>query len=267
MNTMPSLGMGTFRLEGNVAFNSVKMALEAGYRHIDTAQIYGNEAEVGDGIKASGIPREEIFLTTKVWLDNLSKETFLESVQKSLDHLKTDYVDLLLIHWPEKAGEVPMEEYLSELIKSQELGLSRHVGVSNFTNAQLDQAIEILGQDNIFTNQVEIHPYLQNRAVIEHCNKRGIHITGFMPLAVGKVMQDDVIKTIADEHNANPAQVAIAWQLQQGLTTIPSSTKMVNLESNLKSVEVTLTEENMAAIAKLDAGERIADPDFAPEWD
>lgn len=267
MNNMPALGMGTFRLEGDIAKDSVKQALEAGYRHIDTAQIYGNESEVGLAIEESGVDRNEIFLTTKVWLDNLSADAFIPSVEESLAKLKVASVDLLLIHWPEKEGKVSMKEYLGELAKCQEKGLSKHIGVSNFTNEQLDEALNILGDGEIYTNQVEVHPYLQNQAVIEHCERRSVKVTGYMPLAVGKVMEDKVLLEIANRHNSNPAQVAIAWQLQQGLTTIPSSTKRKNLDGNLAASQLTLTEEDMRAIRALDANERIANPDFAPAWD
>jgi len=267
MNTMPSLGMGTFRLEGETACKAVTMALETGYRHIDTAQIYGNEAEVGQAIADSGLARDEFFLTTKVWLDNLGAELFLPSVEESLRKLQVEAVDLLLIHWPDVSGKVAMETYLQQLAEARRLGLTRAIGVSNFTNAQLNQAIEVLGADAIATNQVEVHPYLHNRRVIEHCQAQGIQVTGFMPLAVGKVMQDEVLQAIAAAHGASVAEVALAWQLQQGLVTIPSSTKRVNLETNLKAAELVLSAEEMAQIDRLDRGERIANPEFAPAWD
>ncbi len=267
MNTMPSLGMGTFRLEGETAYSAVKMALETGYRHIDTAQIYANEAEVGQALADSNLTREGFFLTTKVWLENLDEEAFIPSVEDSLRKLQVEAVDLLLIHWPDISGKVAMETYLKQLVEAQRQGLTRAIGVSNFTNTQLDQAIAILGEGGILTNQVEVHPYLQNRRVIDHCQAKGIQVTGFMPLAVGKVMQDEVLQTIAAAHNVTVAEVVLAWQLQQDLVTIPSSTRRVNLETNLKSVELTLSDAEMAQIAQLDKGERIANPEFAPKWD
>jgi 2,5-diketo-D-gluconate reductase B len=259
--------MGTFRLEGKVAYGAVKMALDAGYRHIDTAQIYGNEAEVGRAITDSGVARDTIFLTTKVWLDNLSEQAFIPSVKESLAKLQVEAVDLLLIHWPDVAGKVAMATYLAQLAEAQQQGQTRHIGVSNFTNAQLSQAIEVLGEGRIMTNQVEVHPYLQNRRVIEHCQARNIQVTGFMPLAVGKVLEDEVLQSIAANHQASVAQVVLAWQLQQGLVTIPSSTKRGNLETNLQATALELTADEMARIAQLDRGERIANPDFSPAWD
>ena len=155
--TLPTPGFGTYRLKGDDAKLAVENALDVGYRHIDTAQAYENEAEVGDAISASKIPRGELFVTTKVWFDNLSADKFITSVQNSLTQLNTDYVDLLLIHWPSPDNKVPMEEYLHELKACKERGLTEHIGVSNFTQSQLDQALSILGKDHILTNQIEVH--------------------------------------------------------------------------------------------------------------
>jgi len=266
MNT-PMLGMGTFRLEGDVAYLSVKMALEEGFRHIDTAQIYGNEEQVGKAIAESGIARDELFVTTKVWNDSLTVEGFIESVHKSLKKLRLSYVDLLLIHWPAAPEGVQMEEYLAELLKAKEMGLTREIGISNFTVAQMQQAAEILPQGSIYTNQVEVHPYLQNKAVRKAADALNIKITGYMPFAVGKVLADPVMKDIADKHQAHPAQVAIAWSLQQGMMSIPSSTKRINLQTNFAAPEITLDQNDMAKIATLDRKDSQANPDFAPNWD
>ncbi|MBY5991496.1 2,5-didehydrogluconate reductase DkgB [Ferrimonas balearica] len=263
---LPAMGAGTFRLKEDVAYQSVKTALQLGYRHIDTAQIYGNEAEVGQAIADSGLDRGELFLTTKVWLDNLDPARFIDSVKESLAKLKTDYVDLLLIHWPPKAGP-SMEDYLGCLQACRTQGLTRHIGVSNFTRAQMDEAIEILGSGALLTNQVEVHPYLQNALVVDHCEANGIEVTAYMPLAVGKVLSDPVILGIADKHGVTPAQVTLAWVRQLEMATIPSSTKAANLEANLASSNVTLDETDMAQIERLDRGERLANPDFAPDWD
>ncbi|MFG6177751.1 2,5-didehydrogluconate reductase DkgB [Halomonas sp. THAF12] len=265
--TLPNPGFGTFRLEGETLRQSVHAALDLGYRHIDTAQMYGNEAEVGQAIADSGIPREEIFLTTKVWHDRLEPGDLEASVEESLERLGTGYVDLLLIHWPSPGDEVPMADYLRALQSVQRVGKARHIGVSNFTRAQLDQAVEILGEGALLTNQIEVHPLLQNRPLIEHCERHGIAVTAFMPLAVGKVMKDDTLARIAAAHEASPAQIALAWLKQQGIVAIPSSTKVNNIRSNLAAFELTLDDEEMQAIAALDRGERIADPDFAPDWD
>lgn len=267
MLQMPMLGAGTFRLKDDVAYQSVLTALELGYRHIDTAQIYGNEAEVGQAIQDSGVDRDAIFLTTKVWIDKLAKATFAASVEESLEKLQTEYIDLLLIHWPLKNDAVPMAEYLAELKAVKDKGLVKHIGVSNFTNAQLEQAIAILGEGEILTNQVEVHPYLQNRKVVACCRTHGVTVTGYMPFAYGDVLKDAVIQDIAAKHTATAAQVVLAWMRQNDFVTIPSSTKAANLESNLAAATLTLDAEDMASIATLDRGHRLANPDFAPDWD
>ncbi|PSW20726.1 2,5-didehydrogluconate reductase DkgB [Photobacterium sanctipauli] len=264
---MPLLGAGTFRLKGEDAYNSVTMALNAGYRHIDTAQVYGNEQEVGTAIADSGIARDEIFLTTKIWMDKFGKDAFLPSIRQSLQDLQTDYIDLLLIHWPLKNEEVAMEDYLASLKEVKALGLAKHIGISNFTVAQMAQAVSILGADEIYTNQVEVHPYLQNRKVVDFCRQHGIIVTGYMPFAYGDVLKDETIIKIADKHDASPAQIVLAWMRQNEFVTIPSSTKQANIESNMKSDAVALNSDEMALIAELDRNHRKANPDFAPEWD
>lgn len=266
-SALPKIGMGTFRLKGNDARDAVKSALSLGYRHIDTAQAYENEAEVGDGIVSSGIPRREIFLTTKVWHDKLRASDLINSLHDSLTRLKTDHVDLALIHWPSPNDEVPMSEYLGALRDAQREGLATHIGISNFTCSQMDQAKDILGDTPIFTNQVEVHPFLNNRKVIEHARQLGIPVTGYMPLAVGKVMEDDTLIRIGAEHNASAAQIALAWTISKGVTPIPSSTRPKHQKDNLDALKIRLRKEEIAAIDQLDRNERIANPEFAPRWD
>jgi len=265
--TLPKIGMGTFRLKGNDAREAVKSALSLGYRHIDTAQMYENEAEVGDGITSSGIPRRDVFLTTKIWHDKLHASDLINSLHDSLARLKTDHVDLTLIHWPSPDDEVPMTEYLGALRDAQREGLTEHIGISNFTCAQMDEARDILGETPILTNQVEVHPFLANRKVVEHAQKLGITVTGYMPLAVGRVMEDETLQRIAAERNVTPAQIAIAWVASRGVVPIPSSTRPSHQKANLDALELQLTDEEIRAINALDRGERIANPGFAPDWD
>lgn len=267
MQQIPALGLGTFRLKDQQVIDSVRNGLEIGYRHIDTAQIYGNEAEVGQAIAESAVPRSELFVTTKIWVDNLGADKLIPSLEESLRKLRLDQVDLTLIHWPSPKDEIQVAEYMAALLEAKAAGLTALIGVSNFTNAHLQQAMEVVGADQIATHQVEVHPFLQNRKVVEFAKEHGIHLTAYMPLAYGKVMTDPVIQDIAARHAANPAQVALAWALQQGFAVIPSSTKRANLESNLGALQLTLSEQDMAAIAKLERGERLANPDFAPHWD
>lgn len=266
-DTLPKIGMGTFRLKGDQAREAVKSALSLGYRHIDTAQMYDNEAEVGDGITSSGIPRREVFLTTKIWHDKLHTSDLMNSLKDSLRRLKTDHLDLTLIHWPSPNDEVSMEEYLTALRDAQREGLTEHIGISNFTCSQMDQAKAVLGDARIFTNQIEVHPFLANTKVVEHAQQLGIPVTGYMPLAVGKVMKDETLQKIAKDHNATPAQVAIAWVLSRQIAAIPSSTRPEHQKANLDALRTKLSGSEIKAIDGLDRNERIANPDFAPAWD
>jgi 2,5-diketo-D-gluconate reductase B len=264
---MPTIGAGTFRLQGHTAIDSVANALDLGYRHIDTAQIYGNEAEVGQALAQSGVPRGEVFVTTKIWIEHLAGDALIPSLKESLRKLRLDQLDLTLIHWPSPNGAVPLAESMAALLEARTLGLTRAIGVSNFTLPLLREAIGCVGADNIATNQVELHPYLQNRAVAAFAREHGIAVTAYMPLAYGKVLDDAVVKAIAARLYATPAQVTLAWLLAQGYTVIPSSTRRENLAGNLAASRLVLGPEDIAAIDALDRGERLVDPDFAPSWD
>lgn len=265
---IPAFGLGTFRLKGQTVIDSVRAALDVGYRVIDTAQIYENEADIGQAVAESGVPRDDLFLTTKIWIDNLSRDKLVPSLHDSLKKLRTDRVDLTLIHWPSPGGAVLLSESLEALREAQAQGLTRQFGVSNFPIALLGEAIAIVGRENIATNQVEISPYLQNRKLVAYAREQGIHLTSYMTLAYGKAVQDSVLQRIAGKHGATAAQVALAWALQQGFSVIPSSTRRANLESNLKAQALRLDDEDLAAIAVLDRNERLASPDgIAPAWD
>lgn len=265
--TIPRLGLGTFRLSDAQIADSVGTALELGYRHIDSAQIYGTEAAVGRALARAGVPRPELFLTTKIWTDNLGRQRLIPSLEESLERLGTDYADLTLIHWPAPAGGVPLGETLEALMAARERGLTRAIGVSNFTVAQLQAAIDIVGSEAIATQQIELHPYLQNRKVADFCRRHGIALTAYMPLAYGKVASDPVLQDIAAAHGATPAQVALAWLLQQGTAVIPSSTRRQHLADNLGAARLQLSAADQARIAALECNGRLADPDFAPAWD
>jgi len=265
---IPEIGLGTFRLQGQVVIDSVTTGLDVGYRHIDTAQIYGNEAEVGKAIAASAVPRDALFVTTKIWIENLQRDKLIPSLKDSLHKLRLEQLDLTLIHWPSPQDAIPVADYMAALLDAKAQGLTKTIGVSNFTNAQLRQAIDTVGAAEIATQQVEIHPFLQNRKVIEFARSQGIHITAYMPLAYGKVMADPVIVAIAAKHGVTPAQVALSWSLQQGFAVIPSSTRRANLEANLHFQRITLSQDEMAQMAALERGERLANPDgLAPQWD
>lgn len=264
---MPNIGAGTFRLQGQQAIDSVANALDLGYRHIDTAQIYGNEDEVGQALAASGVPRGEVFVTTKIWTENLSRDALLTSLEESLRKLRTDAVDLTLIHWPSPGAAVSVAESMEALMAARERGLTRAIGISNFTIPLMREAIAAVGAQNIATNQVELHPYLQNRTVAAFAREHGIHVTAYMPLAYGKVIDDPTIRAIAGRVDATPAQVTLAWLLAKGYAVIPSSTRRANLASNLAAGGLALDAADIAAIDALERGERLVSPDFAPQWD
>jgi 2,5-diketo-D-gluconate reductase B len=267
-NTIPSFGMGTFRLKGQVVIDSVKNGLDLGYRAIDTAQIYGNEAEVGQAIAESGVPRNELFITTKIWTDNYAQDKLVQSLKESLAWLRKNHVDLTLIHWPSPGNAVPVAEFMAALASAKAEGLTRHIGVSNFNISLMKEAIAAVGANEIATNQIELHPYLQNRKVAQFAKSQGIHITSYMTLAYGKVLADGVIEAIAEAHNATTAQVVLAWAMQLGYAVIPSSTKRANLEGNLKAQQLRLSDAEMAQIAALDRGQRLTDPaGLSPAWD
>ncbi|MCS2164115.1 2,5-didehydrogluconate reductase DkgB [Scandinavium manionii] len=266
--TIPVFGLGTFRLKDDVVIASVKTALELGYRVVDTAQIYDNEAAVGQAIAESGVSRSELFITTKVWTENLSKDALIPSLKESLRKLRTDYVDLTLIHWPSPQDAVSVEEFMQALLEAKKSGLTREIGISNFTIPLMEKAIAAVGAENIATNQIELSPYLQNRNVVEWAKKQGIHITSYMTLAYGKALKDEVIQGIADKHGATPAQVILAWAMGEGYTVIPSSTKRENLASNLLAQDLKLDDADRAAIATLECNDRLVSPEgLAPNWD
>ncbi len=264
---MPQIGLGTYRLEGQNAYQAVLTAIEVGFRHIDTAQFYGNEREVGQAIKDSGVPRSELFITTKVWWDKLRPNDFIRSVESSLMRLDLDYVDLLLVHWPSPNNQVPMAEYLAALKQTKLKGFTLEIGVSNFTIAQLKQAQAILAPEVIYTNQVEVHPYHANQTLIEHCHQHQIHVTGYMPLARGKVLSDPVIVDLANKYQRSASQIVIAWCLLNGITTIPSSSKRDHLTDNLAAMSLSLSPADVAKINDLNRNQKITNPDFSPLWD
>jgi 2,5-diketo-D-gluconate reductase B len=268
MSKIPAFGLGTFRLQGQQVIDSVSNALELGYRTIDTAQIYDNEAEVGQAVAASGIARDQLFLTTKIWVEHMSADKLLPSLMQSLDKLRTDHVDLTLIHWPAPEHGIAVEECMTALAQAQQQGLTRRIGVSNFNIDLTRQAIAAVGKEAIATNQIELSPYLQNRKLAGFLQDEGIHVTSYMTLAYGKVLHDPLLADIARRHQATVAQVALAWAMQLGYSVIPSSTRRENLASNLQAMQLRLSAEDMAAIASLERNGREVNPaGLAPAWD
>ena len=266
--SIPSFGVGTFRLKGQAVLDSVRNALDVGYRAVDTAQIYGNEAEVGQAVAASGVPRSDLFVTTKIWTENYARSKLVPSLQESLKKLRTDYVDLTLIHWPAPGNGVELSEYMEALAEAKAQGLTRQIGISNFNIELTKQAMAAVGQGGIATNQIELSPYLQSRKLTAFLKEQGITVTSYMTLAYGKVLKDPVLAQIAEKHQSTVAQVALAWALQLGYAVIPSSTKRENLASNLLARSLKLDTDDMARIAGLERNGREVSPEgLAPVWD
>ena len=266
-NEIPALGLGTYGRTGEDGLKAILTALEIGYRHIDTAQTYDTEANVGEALKRSGLPRGEVFITTKVARVKLARKDFLPSLRKSLDTLGIDIVDLALIHWPSADPSLRLEDYVESLGMAKRFGLARLIGVSNFPNALLERAVATLGPGEIATNQVETHPFLQNRKVLECCRKHGVAVTAYMPLAKGRVAADPVLRRIGEPHGASSNQVSLAWLNRLGVLAIPASSRREHMQSNFDATAIRLSDADMAAIAPLDRGERIIDPPDAPAWD
>jgi 2,5-diketo-D-gluconate reductase B len=263
---IPAIGFGTSGM-GDVRAEHIATALKAGYRHIDTARKYGTERTVGEGMRASGIPRSEIFLCTKVSHENLHAGNFARSVDDSLTALGVDYVDLLLVHWPEK--NTPLAETMAALAKAKQRGLTRHIGVANFNIAMLDEAIRLCPEP-LVTLQAECHPYLDQSTVIEACRQRGLVLTAYCPLARGRLDGDPVLADIARRHGKTFAQVALRWLIQHGvIAAIPRSSNAARIAENLDVFDFALSDEEMARISALKRPHsRIADPTGrAPAWD
>jgi len=264
--SVPRLGFGTWQLTGDACRQAVRDALEIGYRHIDTAQIYRNEAEVGLGISDSGLPRSQFFLTTKVWYEQARAEQVMESSRESLRKLGVDEVDLLLFHWPNP--DVPMAETLGGLSECVSRGYARHIGISNHTAEQVRAAVETC-REPLFTNQVEYHPFLSQQPLLPVLKEAGMALTAYSPLAQGAVFNDPTLRGIGERHGKNPGQVALRWLLQQdGVLAIPKATGRDHIESNFQVRDFLLSDEEMETIHALARPDgRMIDPEWAPEWD
>lgn len=263
--TMPGIGFGTLGSVGDAATLLVEAALAEGYRYIDTSRFYDNEGAVGRALARSSVPRGDIWVTTKLLHPRTPPQPDLASeLDKSLRLLQTDYVDLLLIHWP--SPKVSLEWALSEFAALRERGKARTIGVSNFPTALLRQALEIVG--DLAANQVEYHPYLSQQPLLDLMREQGLVLIAHSPLVRGAVLNDPVLREIAKRRQLSVAQVALRWLVQQErVVAIPGVMTVEQLRENLKVLEVTLTNEEMAAISRLARGTRIVDPPHSPAWD
>lgn len=264
---LPRIGLGTFRLKGREATRLVERALAEGYRHIDTARMYGNEAEIGAGIANSAVPSAEVFVTTKIWPDNFRRRKLLREVDASLKALKRERIDLLLLHWPSKS--VPIAETLDALAEVVDAGKARHVGLSNFTRALIAEA-EQHSRVPLAANQVEYHPFLDQRHLRAFLAERDMALIAYAPLAQGRVVGHPTIREIAANHGASDGQIALAWLLHAPNTAaIPKTANPERLAENLGATEITLSDDELAAITALaePTGRMFDMPGLAPAWD
>ena len=261
---MPMLGLGTWRnTDPEECAHSVATALDVGYRHVDTAQGYDNEAYVGEGIERADVDREELFLATKVHTDNLAHDDVLDSTEESLERLGVDYLDLLYVHWPRGTYEAP--DTLAAFDDLYDEGKIRHVGVSNFEPEHIDVAREVLDAP-IFANQIECHPLLPQRRLREYCEQRGIEVVAYSPLAQGEVFEVDAIREIAEKHDVSAARVTLAWLREKGVTAIPKATGGDHVRDNWASLGLSLDVDDLSLIDDVQRRHRLVDPTPAP-WD
>jgi diketogulonate reductase-like aldo/keto reductase len=267
--TIPAIGLGTWPMKGEVCEQAVTAALKGGYRHIDTAAMYGNETEVGHGLKASGIARDSVWVTTKVWRDDIGAGNLQRSAEASLKKLGLSSVDLLLIHWPN--ADIPLKDSISALCDAKRRGLTRHIGVSNFPTALLREAAK-LTTEPIITNQIEYHPHLDQSKVIACARDLGISITSYCPLGrgdVGGVMAEPAVMRMAKTHGRTTAQIVLRWHLQQpGVIAVPKSATPARIAENLDVASFSLSPTEMAELSGLARPNgRVVNLAFAPQWD
>jgi len=264
--SIPKLGFGTWKLKDDDAYDGVAAALKVGYRHIDTAQAYKNEAQVGQAIADSGVAREDIFLTTKVWTERFAAGELEASVKESLSKLKVDQLNLVLLHWPNE--DVPLGETIGALNACREAGFTKHIGVSNFTTTWLGEAVAT-SKAPLVCNQVEYHPFLDQTPVRDAMAKYDMALTAYSPIAQGEVFEDSELKAIAGAHDKTPVQVALRWLIQQErVCAIPRSSSSDHVKSNFEVFDFELSADEMERINALRANNhRLVDPEWAPDWD
>jgi diketogulonate reductase-like aldo/keto reductase len=262
---IPIIGLGTWELRGSTCVRIVEQALRLGYRHVDTARMYGNEREVGEGLRAADLAREEVFVTTKVWPTDFAPRDLERSAMESLRELRLAAVDLLLLHWPNPS--VPLADTLGALCKVKQMGLARHVGVSNFTVALIEEAVG-LATEPLVTNQIEYHPYLDQSKVIGACRRHAMAVTAYSPVARGRISGDKVLERIGRTHGKTAAQISLRWLVQQGIAVIPRTVKPQRLAENLAIFDFELTPAEMNEIAALAHPKgRLVDASWVPGWD
>jgi 2,5-diketo-D-gluconate reductase B len=263
--SIPRLGFGTFRMPGGGCQPIVESALALGYRHLDTAAMYENEDAVGAAIAASNVPRDELFVTTKVWHDRLgTKDAIRRAFDTSIGKLKLDYVDLYMVHWPSKGMDIAT--VMETLTALREEGRARAIGVCNFNLPMMRKAVDEISAP-VAALQVEYHPFLDQSAMLSYLREHKIPLTAYAPLAQGRAAEDETLKRVGDKHGFSAAQVAIAWLLDQdSVVAIPKAQRPESQQSNLDALKISLDDEDRAAIAALPKDRRYVTPPFAPDW-
>jgi 2,5-diketo-D-gluconate reductase B len=262
---IPAIGLGTWELRGRTCARLVEQALKLGYRHIDTAQIYENEREVGEGLRASGTKRDEVFVTTKVWTTHFAPNDLERSTKESLAKLRLAEIDLLLLHWPNP--QVPLQETLGALAHVKKLGMARHIGVSNFTVALIEQAVALCPEP-LVCDQVEFHPYLDQTKVRDACGRNGMAVVAYSPVAKGRIKNDQTLARIGQTHGKTATQVCLRWLVQQNVPAIPRTSRIERLSENIDVFDFALSDEEMCQISQMGSPKgRLTDFGFAPKWD
>ena len=264
---MPSLGFGCYGRRGAEGVAAIRAALEVGYRHLDTAQDYQTEAEVGEAIRTSGLARGKVYVTTKVATGNLGAGQVIPSLEESRRKLGLDRIDLALIHWPAPNGTIPPETYLTQLKMAQDAGICREIGVSNFTIALIQQAEACLGAGALTCNQIELNPLFKNSRIAAHCRARGICVTCYLPLARGLLSANPVIASIAETHGVTGEQIGLAWEWAKGYAAIPTSSRPERIAAGFSAQTIRLTDAEIAAIDAIPDAPRVIAPDWGPRWD
>ena len=262
---IPCIGLGTWELRGRACARIVEQAAKLGYRHFDTAQVYENEREVGEGVRASGVKRDELFVTTKVWTTHFAPNELERSAKESLVKLRMPHVDLLLLHWPNP--HVPLSETLGALARVKQAGLARHIGVSNFTVALIEEAVAACPEP-LVCDQVEFHPYLDQAKVRQACARHQMALIAYSPVAKGRIKNDSTLRQIAERHGKSAAQICLRWLVQQDVCAIPRTSRIERLSENIDIFDFSLGDDDMASIAGLASPKgRFTDYGFAPKWD
>jgi len=262
---IPQIGLGTMTLSGEAGVQAIKTALDIGYRHLDTAAVYGTEKENAQALRLSGVKRQDVFVTTKIRQDDAMPEDFARKLEECLANLEMPQVDLLLIHWPSKT--VPLKLTIGALCKAKKEGKTKHIGLSNFTTALLDEAWAVTSEPFV-CNQIEVHPFINQDKVVAACQKRGMAVVAYVPIARGKVPGAEALERIGKAHGKTAAQVSLRYLIERGFVPIPRSTSAAHLKENFEVFDFKLSGAEMAELKKLNSTNmRVVNPAHSPVWD